>query len=88
MVNNAMSFHPRRQTGVPLRVGVVGLGTGTIAALAKQGDSMRFYEINPAVKFSGRQHYLDAAGGEKLSDGLLRVRHLKIQEAYKLYGKS
>jgi hypothetical protein len=46
------------------------------------------YEINPAVKFSGRQFYLDAAGGEKLPDGLLRVRHLKTQEAYKLYGKS
>lgn len=46
------------------------------------------YEINPAVKFSGRQFYLDAAGGEKLRDGLLRVRHLKTQEAHKLYGKS
>ena len=45
-------------------------------------------EIRPAVKFSGRQFYLDAAGGEKLRDGLLRVKHLKIQEAYKLYGKS
>jgi hypothetical protein len=48
-ISIAMSFHPRRQTGIPLRVGVVGLGTGTIAALAKEGDSMRFYEINPAV---------------------------------------
>ncbi len=46
------------------------------------------YEINPAEKFSGRQFYLDAAGGEKLRDGLLRVRHLKTQEAHKLYGKS
>jgi hypothetical protein len=46
------------------------------------------YEINSTVKFSGRQFYLDAAGGEKLRDGLLRVRHLKTQEAHKLYGKS
>ena len=33
----------------PKRVGVVGLGAGTIAALGSQGDEIRFYEINPAV---------------------------------------
>jgi len=31
------------------RVGVVGLGTGTIAAHGRPGDTYRFYEINPAV---------------------------------------
>ena len=37
--------------GVPqsLRVGVVGLGAGTLAAYGKPGDYMRFYEINPEV---------------------------------------
>jgi SAM-dependent methyltransferase len=33
----------------PLRVGVVGLGTGTLAAYAEQGDYFRFYDINPMV---------------------------------------
>ena len=33
----------------PVRVGVVGLGTGTLAAYAKPDDSFRFYEINPHV---------------------------------------
>ena len=33
----------------PKRVGVVGLGAGTIAALGSEGDEIRFYEINPAV---------------------------------------
>ncbi len=32
-----------------LRIGIVGLGTGTIAAYGKQGDLLRFYEINPDV---------------------------------------
>jgi hypothetical protein len=32
-----------------LRIGVVGLGVGTIAAYGKQGDTFRFYEINPDV---------------------------------------
>lgn len=33
----------------PKRVGVVGLGTGTIAAYGKSGDTFRFYEINGQV---------------------------------------
>jgi SAM-dependent methyltransferase len=33
----------------PWRVGVVGLGTGTLAVYARPGDSFRFYDVNPAV---------------------------------------
>jgi hypothetical protein len=33
----------------PRRIAVVGLGTGTIAAWGLANDSIRFYEINPAV---------------------------------------
>ncbi|QEG02257.1 hypothetical protein Mal15_63430 [Stieleria maiorica] len=41
--------------GQPIRVGVVGLGTGTIAAYGEANDTFRFYEINPAVQeLSGR----------------------------------
>lgn len=32
-----------------LRVGVVGLGTGTIAAYGEKGEYFRFYDINPDV---------------------------------------
>jgi len=32
------------------RIGLLGLGVGTIAAYGKPGDYMRIYEINPAVK--------------------------------------
>jgi spermidine synthase len=32
-----------------VRVGIVGLGTGTIAAYGRSGDVYRFYEINPLV---------------------------------------
>ncbi len=40
------SLNPRIQ---PLKVGVIGLGTGTIAAWGAKGDTYRFYDINPAV---------------------------------------
>lgn len=51
-IDYAVRFHPRRhnKTGrQPLRLGVLGLGTGTMAAFAKPGDTTRFYEINPDV---------------------------------------
>ena len=32
------------------RIGLVGLGTGTLAAHGQTGDYLRIYEINPAVK--------------------------------------
>ena len=52
-VGVAVEWHPRRYNGGSpdnsLRIGVVGLGTGTIAALAEPGDVVRFYEINPEV---------------------------------------
>ena len=34
----------------PRRVGIIGLGTGTLAAYGRQGDVFRFYEINPSVE--------------------------------------
>lgn len=33
----------------PMRVGVVGLGVGTLVTFANEGDYYRFYEINPSV---------------------------------------
>jgi hypothetical protein len=34
----------------PRNIGVIGLGTGTLAAYGKPGDRIRFYEINPLVR--------------------------------------
>ena len=36
--------------GVPTRIGVVGLGAGTLAAYGEAGDYIRFYEINPLAR--------------------------------------
>jgi len=35
--------------GKPIRVGIIGLGAGSIAVYADEDDTYRFYEINPAV---------------------------------------
>ena len=34
----------------PRKIGVIGLGAGTIAAYGKRGDRIQFYEISPAVE--------------------------------------
>jgi hypothetical protein len=39
------------------RVGVIGLGTGTVAAYGNAGDTIRFYEINPPVERLARHWF-------------------------------
>jgi len=48
------TLHPRRDS---LRVGVIGLGTGTLAVYGTPGDLYRFYDINPAVVAIARRDF-------------------------------
>jgi len=41
----------------PRRVGIIGLGAGTIAAYGRTGDVFRFYDINPAVEGIARNYF-------------------------------
>lgn len=43
----ALRHHPKRRG--PLHVGVLGLGSGTLAVHGTAGDRFRFYEIDPVV---------------------------------------
>ncbi len=60
-VGIAIQQHPRRNgelvgdTG--LHIGIVGLGTGTVAALGQRGDRFRFYEINPDVIHVAQEYF-------------------------------
>ena len=45
-----LNNHPKRSSGEgTLRIGLVGLGAGTLAAYGRRGDEFRYYEINPQV---------------------------------------
>ncbi len=46
-----------KQAGGPIRVGVVGLGTGTLAGYGRKGDFYKFYDINPAVVTIARSDF-------------------------------
>ncbi|WP_299645210.1 fused MFS/spermidine synthase [uncultured Chloroflexus sp.] len=43
----ALTTHPHY--GQSMKVGIIGLGVGTLAAYGQKGDVYRFYEINPLV---------------------------------------
>jgi SAM-dependent methyltransferase len=45
------------QRRLAIRVGVIGLGTGTIAAFGRPGDAYRFYDINPLVTGIARSQF-------------------------------
>jgi spermidine synthase len=40
-----------------VRIGVIGLGTGTLASYGRSGDVVRFYEINPMVARLARSEF-------------------------------
>jgi spermidine synthase len=85
-VGLAVLNHPRRQSLDParrnLRIGVIGLGTGTMAVYAKKGDYVQFYDINPAVlhiaRDSGDFTYLADCKGKvdvKLGDARVSMEN-------------
>jgi len=48
-VGLAILHHPKYEQGLPMRVGLLGLGIGTLATYSRPGDVYRLYEINPVV---------------------------------------
>jgi spermidine synthase len=47
----------KSQSKDPIKVGVVGLGVGTLAGYARKGDVYRFYEIDPQVIAAAEKHF-------------------------------
>jgi hypothetical protein len=77
--------HPKRKAGLGLRVGVIGLGTGSMAAHAVEGDKFYFYDIDPKIVAFARKHftYLDKSPGKPeviLGDARIRMEQQKPQD--------
>jgi hypothetical protein len=77
--NSGISLVLRNHLARPMRFGVIGLGTGTLAAFTKDGDVMRYYEINPdVIRYAhGDRAYFtylrDCAGKVELVEGDARL---------------
>ncbi len=64
------------QSHGPLKVGVIGLGTGTLAAYSRAADKYLFYDINPLVVDIARSKFsylADANGSTAIVMGDARV---------------
>ncbi|HTS37417.1 MAG TPA: hypothetical protein VMH04_17200, partial [Candidatus Solibacter sp.] len=75
--------HYQRPAGRPLRLGVIGMGAGTLAAYGKMGDYFRFYEIDPAVpRFSdGTNPFFTFVGDSAAhTDVVLGDARIKMQD--------
>jgi hypothetical protein len=53
----ALVNHPKREDGEPLRIGLLGLGAGTLMTYARDGDHIRIYEIDPEVETFSKEYF-------------------------------
>ena len=63
----------------PVRVGVIGLGVGTIAAYGRAGDYFRFYEINPLVEQLARGEFRFLCDSKARTDITLGDARLSLE---------
>ena len=63
----------------PLRVGVIGLGVGTLLSYGRQGDDFRLYEIDPLVVDIARQHFSFLSRTAATTDIVLGDARLQLE---------
>ena len=78
-VGVTIAKYPRRvgddargpEHGDGLRIGVVGLGAGTVAAHGSPGDIVRFYEIDPDVVRIANEHFFFMAESRSVTETVI-----------------
>jgi predicted O-methyltransferase YrrM len=63
-----------------LRVGIIGLGAGSLAAYARPGDVLRFYEINPLVVKLARSEFTYLANCRGAAQVVLGDGRLSLEQ--------
>ncbi|MBL9204242.1 MAG: fused MFS/spermidine synthase [Opitutaceae bacterium] len=71
--------HLRRKAG-ERHIGLVGLGTGTLATYGRAGDSLRIYEINPAVERIARSYFTYLADSAATVEVVLGDARLSLEQ--------
>jgi hypothetical protein len=64
----------------PRNIGVLGLGVGAIASYAREGDTFRFYEIDPMVEMLARTEFTYLSGCLGRVDVLIGDGRLLIEQ--------
>ncbi len=81
-IQRAFDFKNEREMLIreSLDIGVVGLGAGTIAALAKLGDRMVFYEIDPDVVEIANAHFTYLSQSRAMMEVVLGDGRISLAE--------
>lgn len=61
------------------RIAIIGLGTGTLAAWGRAGDTFRFYEINPDVEAIARSWFSFLADSHARTEVVLGDARVQLQ---------
>lgn len=67
------------QTNNKQRIGMIGLGAGTVAAYCREGDICRIYEINAEVERLARKHFTYLGDSEAKLDVILGDARLSLE---------
>jgi len=78
-VGLAVKYFQETNAGGPTRVGVVGLGTGTMAGYGRKDDVVRFYEINPQVIEIARRDFKYISDSKAQVDTVLGDARLTME---------
>lgn len=62
------------------RIGVVGLGAGTLATYGREGDIMRFYDINPDVVEVAQSHFSYLSRSDATIEHVLGDARLQMEQ--------
>ena len=81
----ALRYNAKRRAdpNAPLRIGVVGLGAGMVAGLGREGDVIRYYELNPAVLDLESRHFTFVRDGKAKIDVALGDGRLVLERELK-----
>lgn len=69
-----------RNIAVMQRVGIIGLGTGNLAAYSRLGDLYRFYEINPLIEKIANTYFWYLKNAEGATDVILGDGRLTLEK--------
>ena len=67
------------QTNNKQRIGMIGLGVGTVGAYCREGDICRIYEINAEVERLARKHFTYLADSKAKTDVIIGDARLSLE---------
>lgn len=77
-----LAIRDKQQAGA-IRIGVIGLGTGTTAAYGRLGDYIRYYEINPLVLELAKKEFFFLADCKAQLDVAMGDARLSLEQELK-----